>query len=186
MIEFEGTITKQLLERARQRHGNRVYLISGLVLLIGGIAGFLAQPAPLDYARHGFVAMVAIIGGAMVTRALAKPKEIPEVPVKGSVSDQRLSIMTPQSDEHLQWTSFSGAVVGDDYVVLQQSRFFQMVFGREFFRDAASWDEFRAIVTRHVRIVQPLTPSRTAMSALLWLGIFALALLVAFYFTRPE
>ena len=185
MIEFEGTITRQLLDRARQRHRSRVYLISGIVLLVAGIAGFLAQPAPLDYARHGFVVMVAILGGAMVTRALAKPKELPEMRVRGSASDQRLSIMTPHSDEHLQWESFSGTIVGDDYVVLQQSPFFQLVFGREFFRDAACWDEFRAIVTRHVRIVQPLTPSRTAMSALLWLGLFALALLVAFYFTRP-
>ena len=185
MIEFEGTITKQLLERAQQRHGNRIYLISGLALLVSGIIGFLAQPAPLDYVRHGFVAMVAIMGGAMVTRALAKPKEIPEVQVRGSVSDQRLSIITPKSDEHLQWESFSGAIVGEDYVVLQQSPFFHLIFGREFFREAAGWDEFRAIVTRHVRIVQPLTPSRTVMSALLWLGIFALALLVAYYFTRP-
>jgi hypothetical protein len=186
MIEFEGTVTRQLLERARQRHRNRLYLYGGLLLLLAGVAGFIAQPPPLDPSRHGFVAFVAVIGGAMVTRALAKPDSIPEHHVKGNASEQRLTIMTPEHEEHLQWMSFSAAIVGDDYVVLQQSPFFRIVLGREFFRDAAGWDELRAIVTRNVRVVQPWTPSNTLMSLVLWLGMFALALLAAFYFTRPS
>ena len=185
MIEFEGNITSALLDRARQRHRSRVRLVGGLILLVAGIAGFLAQPPPLDPSRHGLVIFVAVIGGVIVTTALAKPKEIPEVRVNGSISEQRLSIITPKSEEHLQWTSFSAAILGEDYVVLQQSPFFSIVLGREFFREAASWDEFRAIVTRNVRVQEPQTMSGTLMMLLLWLGIFALVLLVSFYFTRP-
>jgi len=184
MIEFEGNITTALLARAGKTHRGRLYLFGGLVLLVAGIIGFLMQPAPLDPARHGLVAFVAVLGGAMVTRALAKPREVPEVHVTGSISEQRLSIITPKSEEHLQWSSFSGAILGEDYVVLQQSPFFTIILGREFFRDAAGWDEVRAIVTRNVRIVPQWTSSKTAMSLLLWLGLFALAMLVAYYFTR--
>ena len=185
MIEFEGKVTNQLLHRARQRQRIGIRAIYGALLLIAGIIGFIAQPPPLDPARHGFVVLVAVIGGAILTRALAKPKEIEEVRVSGSISDQRLSIIAPKHEEHLQWTSFSGVILGDDYVVLQQSQFFMIVLGREFFRDAASWEEFRRIVENRVRVVQPQTMASSLMMALLWIGIFALAVLAAYYFNRP-
>lgn len=179
MIEFEGTISTELLRRARPGNALRLRLIAGLILAAAGIAGFLLQPPPLEPARHGLVVLIAVIGGAIATSALAKSRDVPEVQVRGSVSEQRLTIFTSRSEEHVQWSSFSAAVLGEDFAVLQQSPYFTFVLGREFFRDAASWEEFRAIVSRNVRVVEPQTMPRALMSVLLWLGIFALVFLIA-------
>ena len=185
MIEFEGAITSALRNRARQHHRQTLWLIAGLILLNLGIFGFLFQPGPLDWSRHRFVVTIALIGGALVTRGLAKPPELPDVHLRGSISDQRLSLVMQDHDTHEPWSSFSGAILGDDYIVLQQSQFFALILGREFFRDAAGWDETRAIITRNVRVLSPVTPRRTIISLLTWIAIFALVFLLARYFTRP-
>jgi len=185
MIEFEGDITAALRNRARPHHRINMHLLSGLLLLNAGIISFLFLPAPFDPRRHWFPVLVALIGGVLVTRALAKPRELPDVHVHGSVSDQRISLVMQDHDTHEPWSSFSGAILGDDYIVLQRSEFFLLLLGREFFRDAASWDEARAIVSRNVRVLTPLTPRRTLVSLLIWIAIFALVFVIARYFTRP-
>ena len=185
MIEFEGAITPALRNRARQHHRQNLWLIAGLILLNLGIFGFLFQRGPIEWSRHGFVVTIALIGGALVTRALAKPHELPDRHVRGSISEQRISLIMQDHDTHEPWSSFSGAILGGDYIVLQQSQFFALILGREFFHDAASWDETRAIITRNVRVLSPVTPRRTLVSLLIWIAVFALVFAIARYFTRP-
>ncbi|HEV3486356.1 MAG TPA: hypothetical protein VG106_13180 [Vicinamibacterales bacterium] len=174
MIEFEGTITEQLLERASQRHYGRSALVIGIVLLVAGIGGFLAMPAPFA-AQHFFPIMAAVIGGAMVTRWFHRRAPEP-VPVSGSVSEQRLTYRVGENEEHVQWSDFSHAVVGPDFVILQRSRFFNNFLAREFFRSEAEWNELLDIVRRHVTVIPPQTPSRMALMALVWLALFALVI----------
>jgi hypothetical protein len=185
MIEFEGDLTAALRNRVRPHHRFNVMLVSGLLLVNAGIIAFLFMPAPLDWRRHYFPVMVALIGGVLITRALAKPAELPDLHVRGSISDQRISWYMQDHDAHEPWSSFSGATVADDYIVLQRSAFFLLILAREFFRDAASWNEARAIVTRNVRIIPQQTPRRTLVSLLIWIAIFAVVLLISRYFTRP-
>lgn len=177
MIEFEGVITKALLERARQRYPGRTGLIAGLLLLITGIAGFLLQPAPLEPARHYLPIFAALLGGVIVTAALGtRREEVPGLPVSGSVSEQRITIRVGGDEQHVQWQDFSGAISGDDYVVLQRSQFFTFILGRELFRDDASWNELLAIVARNVPRVQPQTQRRALVMLLIWVAIFALVM----------
>jgi len=186
VIEFGGVLTKALLERARQRYPGRTGLIAGLLLLITGIVGFLLQPAPLEPARHYLPIFAALLGGVIVTAALGRRSEqVPDVAVSGSVSEQRITIRVGGHEEHVQWQDFSGAVSGDDYVVLQRSQFFTFILGRELFRDDASWNELRAIVARSVPPVQPQTPRRTLAMVLIWVAILAAVMLVYFWVTRP-
>lgn len=185
MIEFEGQISAALRNRVYPHHRRNVLLISGLLLLSGGILAFLFLPAPLDWSRHGFAVVVGMIGGYIVTRALAKPDELPDLHVRGSISDQRISWIMRDHDAHEPWSSFSGANVTADYIVLQRSAFFLLILAREFFRDAASWEEARAIVTRNVRVLPQQTPRRSLVSLLIWIAIFAVVLMIARYFTRP-
>ena len=186
MIEFEGTLTKALLERARQRYPGRTGLIAGVLLLITGIIGFLLQPAPIEPARHYLPIFAALLGGVIVTAALGRRgEEVPNVAVRGSVSEQRITIRVGEHEEHVQWPDFSGAIIGPDYVVLQRSQFFTIVLGRELFRDDASWNELLAIVARSVPPVQPLTERRTLAMLLVWVAIFAVVMLVYFWFRRP-
>jgi len=185
MIEFEGVITKALLERARQRHSGRANLIAGLLLLVTGIVGFLLQPAPLEPARHYLPIFAALLGGVIVTAAVGTRREEPGVKVSGSVSEQRITIRVGEHEEHVQWPDFSGAIGGPDYILLQRSQFFTIVLGRELFRDDASWNEVRAIVARSVPPVQPQTGRRTLAMLLAWVAIFALVMLVYFWVRRP-
>jgi hypothetical protein len=186
MIEFEGTLTKALLERARQRYPGRTGLIAGLLLLITGIIGFLLQPAPLEPARHYLPILAALFGGLIVTFALGRRGEkVPDAAVSGSVSEQRITIRVGDHEEHVQWQDFSGAISGDDYVVLQRSQFFTLILGRELFRDDASWNELRAIVARNVPPVQPQTERRTLAMLLIWVAVFAVVFLVYFWLRRP-
>ncbi len=174
MIEFEGTLNDALLERVGRQHHGRTTPIFGALLLLAGIVAFLRSPAPFDV-HHAFMLMAAAIGGAILTRWYLVAKDPIEIHVSGSASDQRLSIRTGEHEEHVQWSDFSRAVVGPDFVILERSRFFVHVLGREFFRDDASWNELVAIVARHVTTAPPQTPQRAWMMVVLWLGILALA-----------
>lgn len=186
MIEFEGTITKALLDRARQRYPGRTGLIAGLLLLITGIIGFLLQPAPLEPARHYLPIFAAVLGGVIVTAALGtRREEDPGVKVSGSISEQRITFRAGEHEEHVPWPDFSGAISGDDYVVLQRSHFFTFILGRELFRDDASWNELRAIVARNVPAVQAQTPRRTLAMLLIWVAIFAIVMLAYVWLKRP-
>ena len=91
MIEFEGTINEALRTRTRQHHG-RLWLTLGVVLVVAGIAGFLAQPAPFEISRHWMPIFAALVGGAMVTAQLSRGDRA-DLLVRGSVSEQRLSIL---------------------------------------------------------------------------------------------
>ena len=186
MIEFEGVLTKALLDRARQGYAGRTGLIAGLLLLVTGIIGFLLQPAPIEPARHYLPIFAALMGGVIVTAAMGRRREeVPDVAISGSVSEQRITIRVGGHEEHVQWPDFSGAISGDDYVILQRSQFFTFILGRELFRDDASWNELRAIVARSVPPVQPQTPRRMIAMLLVWIAIFAVVMLVYFWVRRP-
>lgn len=176
MIEFNGALTEGLLARATHQPG-RAGTAIGLVLLIAGIAGFLLQPAPFEPSRHFLPIFVGVLGAFMLTRARARPPAPENIAIRGSVSEQRLSIRVGDGEEHLQWSEFSHAVVGADYVLLQRSKFFVHILAREFFHDDASWNEFVSIVTRNVTVTKPQTLPGTVKMILLWLGIIALTVL---------
>lgn len=177
MIEFNGAVTESLLERARQHHHGRARMVFGIMLLVAGIAGFLVQPAPLDLNRHFLPLFVAAIGAFMLTTARSREPVPENIAIRGSISEQRLSIRVADQEEHLQWSEFSDAVIGADFVLLQRSRFFIHVLGREFFGDDASWNAFVDIVRRNVRVNQPQTLPRSMMMLLVWVGIIALTIL---------
>ena len=177
MIEFNGALTEGLLERAQRQHHGRARWVIGLILLIAGIVGFLAQPAPFEPARHFFPIFVGVLGAFILTTASARPPAPENVAIRGSISEQRLSIRVADNEEHLQWSEFSHAVISDDFVLLQRSRFFQHILGREFFYDDASWNEFVSIVRRNVTVIRPQTLPRAAKMALAWLVILAIFIL---------
>jgi hypothetical protein len=182
MIEFEGKIGKALRARTRQHHG-RGWTTAGLLLLVAGIGGFLVQPAPLEPARHFLPIFAALLGGAIVTMAVARRDE-PDLAVSGSVSEQRLTIRVGEDEEHVQWSDFSRAILGPDFVLLQRSHFFQFVLAREFFRDAASWEELVSIVRRNVTVAPPHTLQRAVVMMLVWIAILAVIVFAYGYFTR--
>ncbi|MBV8516786.1 MAG: YcxB family protein [Acidobacteria bacterium] len=188
MIEFEGRVDAALLERiGNTAPRNRVLVILGGILLAAGIAGFVLQPPPLDYRRHSLAIFVALIGGYYLTRGLAKPNVLQtplDMPMNGAATEERLTLHRADDTEHVPWTSFSRALVRDDYVLLYRSQFFIYIFAKTFFRDAASWDEFRAIVGRHVAPERFETVPRVVTALLVWAAIIAAAVFARIYFTR--
>jgi hypothetical protein len=187
MIEFEGRVDDALLQRiGNAAPRNRVLLIIGGLLLVAGVVGFIMQPPPLDMRRHGLAIFVALLGGYYLTRATMKPNLRTPLnePMNGAASEERLTLHRTDETEHVPWTSFSRALVRDEYVLLYRSQFFIYVFANTFFRDAASWDEFRAIVGRHVQADRVETVPRVVIALVLWLAIIAAVVFARLYFTR--
>jgi YcxB-like protein len=171
MIEFKGTLTRELYARGLRHHGTSPLWLGVLFVLFGalGVVSAVRTGAPwfvpLAIAAAGiYLILQPRIAAARMIRTNALIRE----GFTATADETGLTIVIPTGRSSIPWDKFYRWTVKPDMILLYVSAQQFLILPRTFFSSDSDWNQFQTLITQRVQARRLKSP---LITALLWAGI---------------
>ena len=167
-IKFKGQYNRNLFFKAvalaNRPPKNRQRLLSiMLVIAIGGVGviGYRILTSG-DWSGNIVYLVAAIFMGGFVAQIFLRPYFAArklwadpgtQRPLKGTISNQDITYVFPEGENHIEWEQFNRLQRTDDLVTLVRKDGLLLVFPRQFFKSDNNWIKFNQLVDSKVVIL---------------------------------
>jgi hypothetical protein len=164
-INFHGQYDKDLFFKAvalaNRPPKNRQRLLSIMLVIAVGAIGVIAYriinsgdwPGNIVYLvaalfMGGFVSQIYLRPYFAARRLWANPGT--QRPLKGKITDQGITYVFPEGENHIEWRRFNRLQKTTDLVTLVREDGLLVVFPRRFFKSESNWRNFNRLVGNKV------------------------------------
>ena len=173
MIEFSGTISRDLLVKAQRLQMARLVPIAVMIALAatyGLLSAKLSDPGswgiPLFFL---LLALFVIVSPYLSARTQQKTDAALRSPISGSADENHFVFISEIARVDMPWEKMHRATVRNDFALLYPSAGAAFIIAREFFDSDDSWAAFRTLVAAKVH--QPRAGRPVLRTFVLWLAI---------------
>jgi hypothetical protein len=181
VIEFKGSIDRQLYVRALRLQSGSVTTSTAVILIVVGLV-ILTTATPRDPSSWGIPLFLLLLGGFLIAmplliarKGLSTGKTI-QAPFSGHADETELVIESEYGRSQLPWSSIYRVALTKDLALVYMSAHQFHIFARSFFKDDSDWTAFTDLAGRHVKQVRPR--QTMVRSAILWFVIVIVVFVV--------